>query len=116
MVISASDDNNSRYTSSEIRVLLREVDLQVYTIGAPEILADLAEQTGGRYFAVNDESQLPDVAAKIGIELRNQYLLGYNPSNTSRDGKYRDVRVKLAPPKGLPPLRAFFSAGYYSTP
>jgi hypothetical protein len=52
------------------------------------------------------------VAAKIGLELRNQYVLGYSPKNAARDGKYRKVEVKLVKVKDLPPLRARFRAGY----
>ena len=59
-------------------------------------------------------NDLPDFAAKIGVELRNQYVLGYSPSNQSRDGKYRRVQVKLVQPRGLPPLRAFWRPGYYA--
>jgi Ca-activated chloride channel homolog len=118
MVISGGGDNNSRYTPTEIGILLRETDLQVYTIGVSDVLAStdhlaqLAEQTGGRHFAGRDSAQLPDVVAKIGVELRNLYVLGYKPSNTTPDGKYREVQVKVQA-RGLPPLRAFFSAGYY---
>jgi Ca-activated chloride channel family protein len=112
LVISAGGDNNSRYPPSEIRTLLREADLQVYTIGFFEILAGFAEQTGGRHFAIRDSAQLPDVMAKIAIELRNHYVLGYSPKNTTRDGKYRRVQVQ-AQARGLPPLRTFFRAGYY---
>ena len=46
-------------------------------------------------------NDLPDIAAKIGIELRNQYVLGYSPTNQERDGKYRRVKVKLIQPRGL---------------
>jgi len=42
-----------------------------------------------------------DVATKIGVELRNQYILGYALRNQQRDGKYRRVHVKLNQPKGL---------------
>ena len=57
---------------------------------------------------------MPDIAAKIGIELRNEYMLGYSPKNSERDGKYRSVQVKLNQPRGLPPLRAYFRLGYYA--
>ena len=59
-------------------------------------------------------SELPDIAAKIGLELRNQYILGYSPTNHERDGKYRKVQVKLIQPHGLPPLKAFWRLGYYA--
>ena len=54
------------------------------------------------------------MAAKIGIKLRNQYLLGYSRKNATRDGKYRRVQVKLAKTTGLPQLRAMFRMGHYA--
>jgi VWFA-related protein len=130
IVISDGGDNNSRYTVSEVKNLVREADVQIYGIGiyesganrgrtpeeltGPEMLSDLAEPTGGRHFVVENLSELPDVAAKIGIELRNQYVVGYSPSNQVRDGKYRKISVKLIQPRGLPTLHANFRTGYYA--
>ncbi len=130
IVISDGGDNSSRYTESEIKNAVREADVQIYAIGifepmgsrgrtaeemsGPGLLSEIAEQTGGRHFPVDNLNELPDIAAKIGIELRNQYVLGYSPKNVERDGKYRRVSVKLAQPRGLPPLKAFFRLGYYA--
>ncbi|MDW8354358.1 MAG: VWA domain-containing protein [Bryobacterales bacterium] len=130
LIISDGGDNSSRYTESEIKNLVREADVQIYAIGifepiysrgrtpeelaGPGLLSEVAEHTGGRHYAVENLNDLPDIAAKIGIELRNQYVLGYTPTNQQRDGKYRRVRVRLIQPKGLPPLRAFWRMGYYA--
>jgi Ca-activated chloride channel homolog len=57
---------------------------------------------------------LADVATKIGIELRNQYVLGYRPKSPGHDGKWRKIKVKLIPPKGLPPLKVYAKTGYYA--
>jgi Ca-activated chloride channel homolog len=130
LIISDGGDNSSRYTESEIKNLVREADVQIYAIGifepvagrgrtaeelaGPGLLSEISEQTGGRHFPVENLAELPDVAARIGIELRNQYVLGYTPSNQERDGKYRRVQVKLVQPRGLPPLRAFWRLGYYA--
>src|SRR6267378_2477137 len=130
LIISDGGDNSSRYTESEIKNLVREADVQIYAIGifepvsargrtaeemgGPGLLNELAEQTGGRAFAVENLNELPDVAAKIGIELRNQYVLYYSPKNQDRDGKYRRVAVKMVQPRGLPPLKCFFRLGYYA--
>ena len=57
--------------------------------------------TGGRVFRVDDPNDLPDIAAKIGEELRNQYVLGYHPSNKARDARWRKIKIKLRTPKGL---------------
>ncbi|MDQ6677396.1 MAG: VWA domain-containing protein [Acidobacteriota bacterium] len=130
LIISDGGDNSSRYTESEIKNLVREADVQIYAIGiyegaagrgrtaeelaGPGLLSEISEQTGGRAFAVDNLNELPDIAAKIGIELRNQYLLGYTPTNAERNGKYRKVKVTLVQPRGLPPLKAFWRLGYYA--
>jgi Ca-activated chloride channel homolog len=130
LIISDGGDNSSRYTESEVKNKVREADVQIYAIGifepvasrgrtpeeamGPGLLTDLAEQTGGRAYAVENPAELPDIAAKIGVELRNEYILGYTPINQERDGKYRKVQVKLIQPRGLPPLKAIFRLGYYA--
>jgi Ca-activated chloride channel family protein len=130
LVISDGGDNNSRYTEGEIKNLVKEADVQIYAIGiyepisarsrtaeeiaGPGLLTEIAEQTGGRQYAVENLNELPDIAAKIGVELRNQYILGYSPQNQEHDGKYRRVQVKLIQPRGLPILRAFWRLGYYA--
>lgn len=130
LIISDGGDNNSRYTEGEIKNLVKEADVQIYAIGiyepigarsrtpeelmGPGLLTQIAEQTGGRQYAIENVNELADVATKIGVELRNQYILGYAPRNQQRDGKYRRVQVKLNQPKGLPPLRAYWRMGYYA--
>jgi VWFA-related protein len=130
LIISDGGDNCSRYTESELRNLVREADVLIYAIGifetygarsrspeelaGPGLLNDICEQTGGRQFPVGDLEELPDIAAKIGIELRNRYVLGYAPTDHERDGRYHRVQVKVVPPHGLPPLRAYWRLGYYA--
>ena len=142
LVISDGGDNNSRFTSSQITGLVREADVQVYAMGVfeptlsfglhvipgagtsgnlgaseldgPRLLSEIADQTGGRALAASNLRELPGIAARIGIELRNQYVLAYSPANASRDGKYRKIEVKLEQPKSLPALKARWRLGYYA--
>jgi len=127
LIISDGGDNSSRYTQNEIRSLVKEADVQIYSIGlfeqnaptieernGPALLEDISNFTGGRMFWINDPSELADVATKISVELRNQYVLGYRPTNPVRDGKWRKVKVKLIPPKGLPSLNVHSRTGYYA--
>jgi Ca-activated chloride channel homolog len=132
LIISDGGDNNSRYTETEVKNLVKEADVQIYAIGiyemggargrtpeeasGPELLTQVAEPTGGRMYEAGNINELPDIAAKIGMELRNQYILGYSPTNRERDGKYRRVQVKIIQPRGLPPLRAYWRTGYYAVP
>jgi Ca-activated chloride channel family protein len=48
------------------------------------------------------------------MELRNQYVLAYKPSNAARDGTWRKIKVKLNPPRGLPPLNVYAKTGYFA--
>ena len=127
LIISDGGDNHSRYTENEIKSLVKEADVMIYAIGiydrymstpeeqlGPALLSDVTELTGGRAFTIDNPNDLADVATKIGIELRNQYVLGYRPKNPAHDGKWRKIKVKLIPPKGLPPLRVYARTGYYA--
>ncbi|HWG59151.1 MAG TPA: VWA domain-containing protein [Candidatus Acidoferrales bacterium] len=129
LIISDGGDNHSRYSENEIRRYTQEADVQIYAIGlydpyrcsltpeecsGPSLLTDLTQMTGGRTFAVSSLSVLPDIAAKISMELRNQYVIGYRPSNHDHDGKWRKIKIKLRPPKGLPPLTVYSKTGYFA--
>ena len=123
LIISDGGDNHSRYTEKEVTNIVKESDVLIYSIGVfgaggtaeeaggPALLTKISEQTGGRMFEANPV-ELPDIARKIGIELRNRYILGYSPKNQAHDGKYHHIVVKMAPPRGLPPLRAHWRLGY----
>ena len=125
IVITDGGDNHSRYTFGEVQNRVREADVQIYAVGifggggspeelgGPHLLSSLSEPTGGHHF-IASLSQLPDIASKIGVELRNQYLIGYTPANQARNGKYRAIKVTVIQPRGLPKLRAHWRTGYYS--
>jgi Ca-activated chloride channel homolog len=130
LIISDGGDNHSRYNERDIKRLAREADTQLYSVGifdpadfrgrtpeelnGPTLLNEVTELTGGRAFDVENVNELPDITAKIGAELRNQYILGYRPSNKSYDARWRKIKVKLRPPKGLPPLSVYARTGYYA--
>ena len=130
LIISDGGDNHSRYNESDIKRLVREADTQLYSVGifdplvyrdrtpeelnGPTLLNEVTELTGGRSFEVANANELPDIATKISAELRNQYILGYRPSNKSHDSRWRKIKIKLRPPKGLPPLNVYAKTGYYA--
>jgi Ca-activated chloride channel homolog len=129
IVLSDGGDNRSRFTPGQIRDAIFESDVQLYSMGifnvdderrtpeesrGPRLLADLAEQSGGRHFRVDNLNDLESISAQISRELRNQYVLGYSPADKTRDGKYRPVRLKLKTPPGMPRLRVYYRHGYYA--
>jgi VWFA-related protein len=130
VIISDGGDNHSKYSAKQIQALVREADVQIYAMGVfeasilpalskeevsgPRLLSELAEQTGGRAFTASDPNDLPSVATRIGIELRNQYVLAYSSANRNKDGKYRRVEVKVTEPAGMPNLKVRWRLGYYA--
>jgi len=127
LVVSDGGDNRSRYTENEVRAVVRESDVQIYSIGifdqyaptreeqlGPILLHDVSEETGGQLFRVDDLADMADIATKISAELRNQYVLGYRSEDIKRDGKWRKLKVKLVPPEGLPQLTVHARTGYYA--
>ncbi|MBV8905896.1 MAG: VWA domain-containing protein [Acidobacteriia bacterium] len=130
LIISDGGDNHSRYTSKQIEELVRQADTQIFAMGVfdtlgpfglsfaemdgPRLLSELAEQTGGRALAATSDRDLPTIASRIGVELRNQYVLAYSSTNTVRDGKYRHLELKLDQPPAFPKLSARWRLGYYA--
>jgi len=128
LIVSDGGDNRSRYTEGELRKVVRESDTQIYSIGifdsyaptpeevnGPTLLSEICEMTGGRLFNVaGDLNDLEDIAARISAELRNEYMIGYTPTDPRHDGNWRKLKVKLQAPPGLPQLTVHFRQGYYA--
>ena len=128
LVVSDGGDNSSRYTVSELKNWVREADVQIYSIAimepfdvrertpeefaGPALLDEIAQQSGGRLYELDNMNQMPSIAARIGLALRHQYMLGYSPTASKRDGKYHRLKVKLEGSKSLTALRAYFRTGY----
>jgi len=127
LVISDGQDNSSRYSYGSLSRLMKESDVQIYTIGTPDptlyntyfeqqgisILQQISKLTGGRHFTVMGASLLEPVCANIARELRQQYNLGYVSSNTSRDGKWRKIKIEVAK-QGGNKLKVHAKRGYYA--
>jgi VWFA-related protein len=130
VIVSDGGDNHSTYTAAQIEALVRQADVEIYAMGVfdpifslglapeevsgPRLLSEIATQTGGRAVAASLSSDLPSVAARIAIELRNQYVLAYYPKEQARDGKYHTVELKLTQPPGVPALKSHWRQGYYA--
>ncbi len=121
ILITDGEDNSSRYTAAEVREFAKESDVQIYGIGEEGKLGygrseiqNIVGITGGRAFFPNNFNELDYYIDLIHAELRNQYVLGYTPTNKVHDGKWRRIRVKLEPPAGLPKLLVHAKEGYYA--
>ncbi len=126
VIVSDGGDNRSRYTEKDVKSLIKEQDLLVYSIGVfdrecrtqeerlgPELLEEVSSVTGASAYTLDNPNYLPVIAGHIATELRNQYILGYSPDGSRRDGKWRKIKVKLAVRHGLPALYVRARTGYY---
>jgi len=127
VVLSDGGDNRSRLTERELRSIARESDALIYAMGifegmgiqlsleelaGPGLLAEITEASGGRLFPVSDVNHLPEIAARIGVELHNRYVLAYSPNAVQHDGRHHRVRVKVLPPTGMSALNVDSRVGY----
>lgn len=137
LIISDGGDNHSRYNERDIKNFVKESDVQIYAIGiydppgyrsrtpeelsGPSLLTELTEMTGGKVFTIEIKNTglrfgdaIKDTAEKIGLELRNQYVIMYNPSDKKHDGKWRKVKVIVSPRTGESHLDVRAKTGYYA--
>ena len=125
LVITDGDDNMSAAENTLERVIVESQrrDVLVYSIGffsdeergkarnARRALTEIAQATGGVAFFPEQLGEIEPLCLQIAHELRNQYVLGYSPSEQTLDGSFRKVRVTAKGP-GHPTVRT--RAGYYA--
>jgi Ca-activated chloride channel homolog len=130
LIISDGQDNSSRYNFGEVKRLMKEADVTVYSVGILDggdagsalgmqgqaFLDELSGVTGGKSFYPQTNIEMDEIFERIALELRHQYSIGYTPKDFALDGKWRKVKVKVKPPRGLPRLNVRGREGYYATP
>jgi Ca-activated chloride channel family protein len=124
LIFSDGGDNASQYSLREIKSMVQESDVQIYAVGLFETfffntieeklgkiwLGEITDATGGRTVTVDNREKVPEAAAAISREMRNQYVLGYRPSTTAKT-KRRKIKVRLTSSDERP-LRAYYKQGY----
>jgi len=128
LVLSDGGDNHSRYTEKDVRAALKESDVTIYAVGTyeryvatqeellgPELLKKVAGITGGQAFTITNPGEMPVVTRSIGMQLRHQYMLAYQPQSLTHDGKWHKISVKLRLPRRLDYLLHIEARpGYYA--
>jgi Ca-activated chloride channel family protein len=128
LLISDGQDNDSRYTFGDLRRLLKESDVVLYSVGilgsndagtnlgmeGQVALEELSAVSGGHAFFPRTPAEMDEIFERIALELRHQYSIGYKPSNFTTDGKWHRLKVKVTAPLGLPHLTVRSRDGYYA--
>lgn len=128
LILSDGGDNTSRFTERQISRTLDEADVQMYALDmrpevpvrealpeeilGPRLMDRLCEHGAGRYYQVASERALRETAEHVAREMRSQYVLGFAPSDSSDDGLFHHVQVRLAPGNNAPKLTVYWRRGY----
>jgi Ca-activated chloride channel family protein len=114
LVLTDGLENHSRYSLSDLKRAVRETDVRIYNFYRQEVQWDgmqsLADITGGSVFRSSNPCK------ELAADLRNQYVIGYRPTNRATDGAWRDISVKLntASLPGISNLSVRARKGYYA--
>jgi Ca-activated chloride channel family protein len=122
IVVSDGGDNASRYKLGQILTMAEKSDAIIYAIGIytpedpdknPGALRRLSKATGGEAFFPESLAEVTPLCERIAHDIREQYTLAYCPSNSTQDGSYRAIEVKVSAP-GHRRLSVLTRAGYYA--
>ena len=114
VLISDGEDTTSTYNQSKAMIAVQRSNAVIYAIsngGNSGTMRRMAEETGGGFFRIREGSDFEKVFQQIALELRTQYSLAYQSTNTNRDGAFR--RIKIIPRNSDIKIRA--RRGYYAS-
>jgi Ca-activated chloride channel homolog len=133
LLVTDGEDNKSQYSLQKVVAKLRESKVTVYAIGlledenagggvfrksssrkARETLEKFARTTGGAAYFPRSVDEVEELCRRIARDLRNQYTLGYRPSNTKLNGSWRGITVRLNPPRNISKVSVRAKEGYYA--
>jgi Ca-activated chloride channel homolog len=130
LVITDGDDDASQKSFEDTIKAAEESSATIYTIGvfsqddrdhekrmvrhSKKILQELAEATGGEAYFPDNLDQVEPICQQVAREIRNQYTIGYYPTNTAKDGTFRPVKLNVIPPNGRGKLSVRTRTGYYA--
>ena len=130
LLITDGDDDASQKTFEDTIKAAEESNAEIYTIGvfseddmkndrrmvrhSKKVLTDLATATGGQAYFPDSLDQVTPICEQVAKEIRNQYTLGYYPTNEALDGTFRPVLVKVIPPNGRGKVLVRTRTGYFA--
>jgi VWFA-related protein len=126
LVVTDGEDNVSRNTLEKTLREIQKANVVIYTIGlfsdddkkgrkkATRALKDIAAASGGISYFPENVSDVHNICEQVARDIRNQYTLGYYPTNTKKDGTFRTVAVDVIPPRGKGKLTARTRNGYFA--
>lgn len=124
MVVTDGNDNTSNISLEDLVRKAQQADVLIYSIGilgeeepreakrARRALHDLAIASGGVEYYPKDLAEIDRITPEVAHDIRNQYTIGYTPTNAALDGTFRKINV-IVNSAGKPTVRS--RNGYYAT-
>jgi VWFA-related protein len=118
VIVSDAQDEGSKVRLEEAIEAAQRTDTVIHILlvadphfgGNQGVARRISEETGGRMIVANNEKHLSEAFDQISEELRSQYTLGYYPTNTTHDGKFRKIKVDMSNHD----LKVLARKGYYA--
>lgn len=130
LLVTDGDDDASQRSLEDTMKAAESSNATIYAIGvfseddrqhekgtvrhSKKVLKELADATGGQAYFPDNLDQVTPICEQVAREIRNQYTVGYYPTNTARDGSFRPVQLKVIPPNGHGKLSVRTRTGYYA--
>jgi Ca-activated chloride channel homolog len=130
LLITDGDDDASRMSFEDTIKEAEKSNAAIYTIGvfsdddrkndkrmvrhSKKILQELAEATGGQAYFPDNLADVTPICEQVASEIRNQYTIGYYPTNSAKDGTFRPVHVDVIPTEHTGKLTVRTRTGYYA--
>ncbi len=129
LLVTDGDDTASEHTFTDAIKAAEKSNATIYAVGvfseddrktdkkmirnSTRVLTDLAEATGGQAYFPETLEEVTPLCQQVAKEIRDQYTIGYYPSNTADDGTFRAVKVEVAA-TGHGKITARTRTGYYA--
>ena len=126
LVITDGEDNTSRETLEYTVRAAQESNAAIYAIGlfsedsssekrhGKKALEEITKASGGEAYFPEGVDEVEAICTRIARDIRNQYTIAYYPSNTARDGTFRNVKIEVYPPRGVGHLTVRAKPGYFA--
>ena len=120
LIFSDGEENSSRYSGKELQNLLKESDVQIYSIGinaagGAGTLKFISELTGGEAYFPFDHFSAELIYTRLALILRRQYVIGFYPNNLTSGTKWHNIQLTLNAPRQLGKLKLSYKNGYWIT-
>lgn len=128
LVITDGEDDDSTHSLDNTVEQVQQSNVMIYAVGlfakgederseirqGKRALLALAQASGGEAYFPKTVDEVNAICTRIARDIRDQYMIGYYPSDTSKNGTFRTVKIEVAGTKGMGKLSVRARPGYFA--